>query len=310
MSYYSHPVRQQGSYRSYRAKTRKKQFIGRGILVVIFVCLVFLGANKVCTPPEDATAKYKKNLENDPTSVDAYLALGKSFSSKAIGSEYSEEKEEFFQEAIGFFRKAIILDKDKKLIAETHYQLGLTYFKMSRLNPEKTYYREAEEEFKTAINEGLKQSDVHLYLGHLYFKKNALDAAMEEYKIARELNPNDISAWYNLGWTYKIKGLYHESINAFQEVLSVRGLDDKFKVKIYLILGEIYSSKNELSFAHDEYKKILKLDRNSVDAHYWLGCIYKKQGNLKDAKKEWRRVLRLSPNHVEARNELTRLSKS
>lgn len=310
MNYYSHPVRQWGSSRSYRSKARKKQFIGRGILVVIFISLVFLGANKACTPPEDATARYKKNLENDPTSVEAYLALGKSFTSKAIASEYPEEKEKFFQEAIGFFQRAIIIDKDKKLTPETHYQLGLTYFKMSRLNPEKAYYREAEEEFETAINEGFRHPDIHLYLGHLYFRRNAFDNAIEEYKKARELNPNDISAWYNLGWTYKTKGLYHESINAFQEVLSVRGLDDEFKIKILAILGEIYSSKNELDCAKDEYKKILKFDRNSVEAHYQLGCIYKKQGNLKDAEKEWRRVLRLSPNHIQARNELTQLNKS
>jgi tetratricopeptide (TPR) repeat protein len=307
MKYYSYPIRRQRVYRLYRTKKRKKKFIGRGILVVIFLSLVFLGANKACTPPDDAIAKYKKILEEDPTNIDVYFALGDAFCEKAENCELSEEAMIYFREAIGLYQRAIILDKDKRLTPESHYRLGLAYFKMSKLNLDKEYYEEAEKEFKLALKEGFENSDIHIYLGHLFFRKNAFDKAIKEYKRARELNPNDIPAWYNLGWVYKIKGLYNEAINAFQEVLSNKWLDKELKIKIYAILGDIYCAQNRLEYAKEEYKKLLKLDRNSVEAHYKLGCIYKKQGNIKAAENEWRRVLRIEPNHIEARNELIKL---
>ena len=65
-------------------------------------------------------------------------------------------------------------------------------------------------------------------------------------------------------------------------------------------MGNIYVEENELSKAEDQYKKVLDLNPESADAHYYLGELYEKLDQSVKARAEWRKVLSIDPSHYGA----------
>ncbi|MEW6096352.1 MAG: tetratricopeptide repeat protein [bacterium] len=304
------PVRKKSIYRD---KPRPHKFIIIFILIFfIFFILVFLGISKTYTPKEDVILKYKRILEKDPANVEAYISLGEAYYYRGLEEELKKNNEEakiLFEECLKYYQNAIKLEEEEKILPQSHYHLGITYFKLSRHSTNKDYYNQAEYELKKSLERKFETPETHIYLGHIYFKKGLFDDAIDEYMRAKALNPNDVAAWYNLGWVYKVKGMPNNAIAAFRNVINTQNLDKTFNIKIRTVLGEIYYEQGLIEHAKDEYKAILKLDRTAEIAHYQLGKIYKRQGDFALASKELKSVLKINPNNKQAKTELDNLSK-
>jgi len=67
--------------------------------------------------------------------------------------------------------------------------------------------------------------------------------------------------------------------------------------------------KGRLDEAARQFRHILLLDPNDIDARYELSVILTKQGKIDQAVQEFRRVLDLDPGHKEARRCLQDLTK-
>lgn len=296
----------------YRNKPQKHKFIIKIIIVLVFFVLVFLGVSKTYTPKEDIILKYKKILEKDPANVESYISLGEIYYHKGLEAELNKNEKEakiLFEESLKYYQNAFKLEEEEKILPQTHYQCGIAYFKLSRYLTNKDYYEQAEDELKKSLQGKFETPETHIYLGHIYFKRGLFDDAIDEYSRATTLNPNDVAAWYNLGWVYKVKKMSNNAIVAFRNAVNTQNLNKALAIKIRAVLGEIYYEQGLIEHAKEEYKTILKLDRKSEIAHYELGKIYNAQGNLALAEKELKSVLKINPAHKEANAELNKLGK-
>ncbi len=296
----------------YRSKPQGHKFIIKIIFLLIFVILIFLGISRSPAPQEDTILKYKRILEKDPANIEAYISLGEDCYQKALEAELKKDEEETYsllKESIKYYQNAIKLDEGGKISPQSRYHLGIAYFKLSKYSNNKDYYAQAEDELKKSLQAKFETAETHIYLGHIYFKKGLFDDAIDEYMRAKAINPNDVAAWYNLGWVYKVKGMPSNAIVAFRNAVTIPNLDKDLNIKILAVLGEIYYQQGLIEHAKDEYKTILKLDRASEIAHYQLGKIYKKQGDLELAARELKSALKLNPKNKEARAELDDLEK-
>lgn len=308
MKVYS-PVRKKNIY---RANPQRHKIIIRIILIFIFLILVFLGISKTYPPEEDIILKYKKILEKDPANIEAYISLGEAYYYKGLEAELERNEKDakiLFEECIKYYQNAINLDEGEKILPQSHYHLGIAYFKLSRHSTNKDYYQQASHELKKSLRGKFETPELHIYLGHIYFKQGLFDDAINEYMKAKILNPNDVAAWYNLGWVYKVKGMPNNAITAFRNAVNTQNLDKTLNIKIRTVLGEIYYEQGLIEHAKDEYKAILKIDRASEIAHHKLGKIYKKQGDLAMAAKELKSVLEINPDNKQAKIELDNLGK-
>lgn len=296
----------------YRGKPQRHKFIIKIILLLTFFILIFLGISKTPAPQEDTILKYKRILEKDPANIEAYISLGEDYYQKALDAEVKKNDKEtniLLEECVKYYQNAIKLDEGGKISPQSRYHLGIAYFKLSKYSTNKDYYEQAEDELKKSLEEKFETPETHIYLGHIYFKKELFDDAIDEYMRAKALNPNDIAAWYNLGWVYKVKGMPSNAIVAFRNAVNMPNLDKALNIKILAVLGEIYYEQGLIEHAKDEYKTILKLDRASAIAHYKLGQIYKKQGDLELAARELKDALKLNPENKDAKAELDDLEK-
>lgn len=299
-----------------RGIRRKRRFIGRGILTLAVVVIVFLVTNKSCQSPPDVLTKHKDLVENDLSNVPAYQQLAETYYNKAVKLDEQNKGAEFFKQAIEFYQKGIVLDKENTIKGVNYYHLGMSYFKISKYLSKKNYYNEAKLAFDKAIEKGFKSPDIYIYLGHIAFKEylgsvplkeEKIDEAIENYNKAKDLNKKDVAAWFNLGWAYKRKGMSGKSLSAFQQASKIENLDKNLKNKIYLILANIYEEQKLLEHAKAEYEAILKLNRNSEIAHYRLGKIYRTQGNTDMALQEFKRALKINSANKEVQLELAEL---
>jgi CheY-like chemotaxis protein/curved DNA-binding protein CbpA len=111
--------------------------------------------------------------------------------------------------------------------------------------------------------------------GEAHFKKREYSQALEQFRWAIELNPNegDFHAYY--GWVY---------------FLVNRG-DEKAAAK-----------------AEEHLDKARALSPNSANAHYLMGLFRKTCEDPRGAEKMFRKALELSPSHVEAGREIRLLN--
>ena len=70
---------------------------------------------------------------------------------------------------------------------------------------------EAIEVFKQAIHIKPDDAKAHYNLALAYGKLGRYDKAIEAYKQAIRINPDDVDAYYNLGWADEL-GRYDEAI--------------------------------------------------------------------------------------------------
>jgi len=117
---------------------------------------------------KDAIESYKHAIEIKPDFAEAYYGLG--------GAYF---KLEMYQEAIEAFKQAIKINPN---LLAAHYGLGIAYFQSGM-------YREAIQANKQAIQINPVNAETHLALGVIYILLNDKDAALKEYEILKDLDP-------------------------------------------------------------------------------------------------------------------------
>ncbi len=93
--------------------------------------------------------------------------------------------------------------------------------------------------------------------------------AEEIFKEALEINPNNVDAYLNLGFTYRMREMFKE--------------------------------------AEDAYKKAIELDPNYTKAHFELGSFYYVQKRYDEATEMFNKALELNPRHKEAQRWLNEI---
>ena len=156
-------------------------------------------------------------------------------------------------------------------------------------------YQKAIESFKEAIR--LKPDDVyvHFNLGLAYNNSGDYQKAIESFKEAIRLKPDDVYAHYNLGLAYSNSGDYQKAIESFKKAIRLKP-DDFYA---HFNLGLAYSNSEDYQKAIESFKEAIRLKPDDFYAHFNLGLAYLGMRDYQKAVELLKKATKINPNGKE-----------
>jgi type II secretory pathway predicted ATPase ExeA/tetratricopeptide (TPR) repeat protein len=128
----------------------------------------------------------------------------------------------------------------------------------------------------------------------------ALDAAVDAFGQAIEIDPSYAEAHYNLGLARLRQGDLEGAVQAFRKVVSIRPDSED----AYRHLGVALWKQGELGEAVTAFRKAIALNPDDALAHHNLALALRDQGALDEAIEELRQVIALDPRDAIAQHNL------
>lgn len=138
-------------------------------------------------------------------------------------------------------------------------------------------------------------AEIQKEIGALAFPDRTQDA-LDAYKRATELAPDDANAWNQYGTLQLRVGALDEAITGYERVLDLSKDDEGQKAAAFNNLGVIARTRGDLGVAEDFHKRALeineRLGRLEGQAKQLgnLGIVAKTRGDLDAAKLNWRKA--------------------
>ena len=205
---------------------------------------------------EKAKASYQESIQNDPKHGESYIALG---------DLYSGQGKHLY--AALTYSDAVRLEPSNE---DIRYKQGLGYFKANE-------WGRAASAWEDLLYYDPKNQKVNLLLPQTYYilaveynRSGQSSLGQTAFRKAININRNS-AAWLpgsmrTLGGFYREKGMYKESLAAYQEAIELRPADSQ----TYLGLGITYWKMKEEALAKAAWSKSMELDPTNNDARGWL----------------------------------------
>jgi len=142
----------------------------------------------------------------------------------------------------------------------------------------------------------------HVALGDAYRDRGLINDAIEEYRIALTLMPNEMAAgvYADLGMLYARQGFEDNGIAYLKTALT---LDPKNAIA-HNYLGVIYGELGRHQEAIEHLQAALRLNPNFEDAYRHLGIAYYNAGQVERSIEPFERAITLDPDDADAHNNL------
>ncbi len=254
-----------------------------------------------------AVGEYKKTIQMDSRSVQAYLALADIYDRRGSfkeafellqkaenaileNSEIRNLKNEishvyFLEAGVKIFdegdrvkarewlSKALEAKPDS---AHTHYLIALSF-------GEQQDFQQVEDHLKKAISLDPEHGSARSLLGDIYFGKGDFEAAIGQYQSFLDVHGDNPFVLNNMGLAYMNIEKYGPAIPGLQKALAF----DPLNVEIRHNLSAVYRDYGMLDKAAEGFRSIIDMKRDYLNVHNDLGDIYRKQGREQDALKEY-----------------------
>ena len=161
-------------------------------------------------------------------------------------------------------------------------------------------YKEAVEAFKQAVRLKPDDAEAHTNLGVAYRSLKRFDEAAASFKEAIRLKPDWAVPHIHLGITYLNTDRAKEAINSFKEAVR---LEPKL-AEAQNNLGVAYSNSQRPHDAIDPLKEAIKLQPGWAEPYNNLGIAYLKSGKYEEAVKNFTEAIRLKPDWAKAHYNL------
>lgn len=125
-------------------------------------------------------------------------------------------------------------------------------------------------------------------------------AAIDSYRQALRVEPNDAKTHFNLANAQSNQGELDAAIASYKQALKI----DPSYTLAYNNLGNTQKDAGELSQAIGSYRRALAIDPNIAELHCNLGNALKDAGELDQAIASYERALQIQPGYAEAHNNL------
>ena len=194
-----------------------------------------------------------------------YFAKQEYLESKKVKFE-SEEEKEYYEFIVDLMENGAILENSRKILDKRKIKFGIS----------ETRAKELEEFAKQ--NDSASSNDL-LEEGKTYYNNGEYDKAIEIFKKAVELNPNDDDNYYWLGISYNKNGQYQEAINSLLKAVELNP-DDELN---WYWLGRSYNDNEQYKEAINYLLKAVELNPDDELNWYWLGRSYNDNEQYKEA---------------------------
>ena len=155
---------------------------------------------------------------------------------------------------------------------------------------------EAEKVLKNlALSELTNFDSIHL-LAIVYASQGKHDVAIQHYKKAIKLKPNDISALSNLGSSLNVIGKNNEAFRVLGKAIALDPQDSE----ILYNLGNVLSDLGDYEGAIHRYEQVIKLNPSYFQAYLNLGKAFYELSRAAEALENYEKALNLNPNLSEA----------
>lgn len=137
-----------------------------------------------------------------------------------------------------------------------------------------------------------------------YNEKN-YNAALKYFnKYFNEIqNERDYRVYYYTGLAYTQLGNYDEAIENFRKLIRIK-IPPEMAIQFRMILGYIYSVRNDYALAKTIFESVLKINENYVQAMESLGYIFHKMGEDKKAITIFKKAIKLDKKNPNLHNSL------
>jgi tetratricopeptide (TPR) repeat protein len=185
------------------------------------------------TDVDDAIKYLNKALALNPRHYQSLNALGLAYSMRGN-----------FQESVNYYQKCLVISPD---FADAHNNLGMAYQELG-------YVDKAEEEFKKAVeNSNYTKKDLpYCNLARLYFLRQDFEKARLYVDYAIKLNSRSAQAYYLQGLILENQNNIYGAIESFKMAVKIVPDDTNSSFR----LGEAYFKSGELHRAAEILEKI------------------------------------------------------
>ena len=143
---------------------------------------------------------------------------------------------------------------------------------------------------KRAVNPRRRSFEDHRNLGIALARLQQHDGAVESFRAALALRPDDADVHRSLGIVLATAGRFEAAVASFEKALAVRA-----DAQVYSLLGDTQRQLRRYDAAIASFRKALALDPVAADAHTGLGIVHTETGNPKDAIASFQAALAANP---------------
>ncbi|TAM38436.1 tetratricopeptide repeat protein [bacterium] len=158
----------------------------------------------------------------------------------------------------------------------------------------------AEDSFKKAVQLDPRNVTAYFELGRYYYTEGKRLQAEGIFKKVIELYPENYYSYICSGLFYQSQGRFSQAEDSFKKAVQ---LDPK-NFEAYLDLGQLYQFQGEFSHAEDSFREAITIDPKNVEALLELGRLYQDIGKLTQAEESFKTAIKLHPENVNACLEL------
>ncbi len=235
---------------------------------------------------DEALKQFQIAVEEEPENPDARMALGKVYVHK---SQYKM--------ACEHFDKAIEIAPNK--LKEIKSQSG--YFEIVYYNAGVGFIKQrkwdgALNRFKMVVQINPDSAPAYNNIGYIYGKLNQEEPMLEAYQKARQIDPKNTKAQFNLALYFMTQKQKYD--RAAQLLEEVKQLAPQIK-DTYRFLGVCYSNQEEYTKAEQAFLKAAELDSTNKDVFFNLGLVLIQKEEYQRALDALKRAIQLDPEDTE-----------
>lgn len=157
--------------------------------------------------------------------------------------------------------------------------------------------------FQTAIEQDPNNYSAYVQLGVMYDQIGD-STAVDYYNSALEIHPESMEAWYNKGMFYQNRGRIDEAFNCYRAIHQI----DSTWTEPYYNEGYLHLLVTEqFDSAVYYFEKAVLYDPQYYQAYNNLGLAYEKKGDLANAKFYYTKSIEINPDFKLAKDNLNRL---
>lgn len=154
--------------------------------------------------------------------------------------------------------------------------------------------------FQTAIEQDPNNYSAYINLGVMYDKLGD-SSALDYYNSALEIYPESMEAWYNKGWYFQNRGMIADAMNCYQTIVKI----DSSWSEPYYNMGYIHLQITEqYDSAIYYFNKAVTFDPEYFQAYNNIGLAYEKSEDFANAKFYYTKAIEINPDYQLAKNNL------